>query len=86
MPASKIGHPEKGRLELFVNGELRQQGDIADVWARPVDAQTALFLGYARVLDGAAAARVLGVVGLEGDAVALRRSIITVAPEPAGGG
>ena len=36
VPASKIGHPEKGRLELFVNGELRQQGDIADMtWSVP---------------------------------------------------
>ncbi|MEN8673117.1 ABC transporter ATP-binding protein [Nocardioides sp.] len=74
------------RLVVMREGRIVQQGDIADVWARPVDAQTALFLGYARVLDGAAAARVLGVVGLEGDAVALRRSALTVAPEPAGGG
>ena len=65
-------------LVVMREGRIVQQGDIADVWARPADAQTALFLGYARVLEGAAAARVLGAAGLEGDAVALRRSALTV--------
>ncbi|WP_300402406.1 ABC transporter ATP-binding protein [Nocardioides sp.] len=75
------------RLVVMRDGRIVQQGDIADVWARPVDAQTALFLGYARVLEGAAAARVLAVVGLDGGAVALRRSALTVDSEgPAGGG
>ncbi|MBU1801021.1 MAG: TOBE domain-containing protein, partial [Actinobacteria bacterium] len=75
------------RLVVMRDGRIVQQGDIADVWARPVDAQTALFLGYARVLEGAAAARVLAVVGLDGEAVALRRSALTVDSEgPAGGG
>jgi fumarylpyruvate hydrolase len=32
-PVSRIGHPAKGRIALAVNGELRQQGDIADtIW------------------------------------------------------
>jgi fumarylpyruvate hydrolase len=36
VPASRIGHPQKGRLELFVNGELRQAGDIAGMtWDVP---------------------------------------------------
>jgi len=69
------------RLVVMRDGRIVQQGDIADVWARPADAQTALFLGYARVLEGASAARVLGVVGLDGEAVALRRSALTVDPE-----
>lgn len=30
-PASKIGHPRKGRIELYVNDELRQQGDLGDM-------------------------------------------------------
>lgn len=33
VPASRIGHPGAGRIELRVNGTLRQQGDIADlIW------------------------------------------------------
>lgn len=36
VPASRIGHPDKGRIELRVNGELRQEGDIADMtWDVP---------------------------------------------------
>lgn len=35
-PASRIGHPEQGRIWLSVNGELRQQGDLADlIWSVP---------------------------------------------------
>ncbi|MBX3566787.1 MAG: fumarylacetoacetate hydrolase family protein [Rhizobiaceae bacterium] len=33
VPASRIGHPGTGRIELKVNGTLRQQGDVADlIW------------------------------------------------------
>jgi fumarylpyruvate hydrolase len=36
VPAGKIGHPTAGRIELRVNGEIRQQGDIADmIWDVP---------------------------------------------------
>jgi fumarylpyruvate hydrolase len=36
MPARAIGHPAKGRISLRVNGELRQQGDLADqIWPVP---------------------------------------------------
>lgn len=36
VPASRIGHPAKGSIELFVNGEARQQADIADMtWDVP---------------------------------------------------
>jgi len=30
-PAAEIGHPARGRIWLEVNGQLRQQGDIADM-------------------------------------------------------
>ncbi len=32
-PAATLGHPSAGRIWLAVNGELRQQGDLADlIW------------------------------------------------------
>lgn len=35
-PAADIGHPERGRIWLAVNGELRQEGDLADmIWDVP---------------------------------------------------
>lgn len=35
-PASRAGHPAKGRITLEVNGQLRQQGDLADlIWSVP---------------------------------------------------
>ena len=30
-PAAEIGHPEKGAIWLKVNGEFRQQGDLAQM-------------------------------------------------------
>lgn len=69
------------RLVVMRDGQIVQQGDIADVWAHPVDAATALFLGYARVLTGPAAARVLAAAGLPpAGAVAVRRSALTLDP------
>ena len=65
-------------LVVMREGRIVQQGDIADVWARPADAETALFLGYARVLEGQPARRVLSAAGRTGEAVALRRSALTV--------
>ena len=36
VPASKIGHPDRGPVELKVNGALRQQGDLAQmIWKVP---------------------------------------------------
>jgi fumarylpyruvate hydrolase len=36
VPAARIGHPVRGRIELRVNGALRQQGDLADmIWNVP---------------------------------------------------
>lgn len=35
-PAEQIGHPSRGRIWLSVNGELRQEGDLADlIWSVP---------------------------------------------------
>ncbi|HMN70848.1 MAG TPA: fumarylacetoacetate hydrolase family protein, partial [Rhodoblastus sp.] len=35
-PASKIGHPSKGRIWLSVNGAIKQDADIADlIWNVP---------------------------------------------------
>ena len=55
-------------------GRVVQQGSLEDVWSRPIDAWTARFLGYAAVVDGAAARR----LGVDGPAVALRRSALRV--------
>ena len=60
------------RIAVMRAGRIVQQGDIAEVWRAPVDPATALFLGYARVLVGTAADRV--VPGA--DTVALRRSAL----------
>ena len=45
-------------------GRIVQRGELSAVWRAPVDTDTALFLGYARVLTGAPAARVLDAAGL----------------------
>ena len=35
-PASKIGHPSKGRIWLSVNGTERQKGDLTElIWSVP---------------------------------------------------
>jgi fumarylpyruvate hydrolase len=36
LPVSQVGHPDQGRIELKVNGELRQQGDLNQmIWKVP---------------------------------------------------
>jgi thiamine transport system ATP-binding protein len=69
------------RLAVMRGGRIVQQGDIAAVWRAPADAETALFLGYARVLEGAAGGVLLRAAGLsDADAaVAVRRSALVVA-------
>jgi len=47
------------RIAVMRAGRIVQQGDIGEVWRAPADPDTALFLGYARVLEGGAAARLL---------------------------
>ncbi|MGB0190507.1 MAG: ABC transporter ATP-binding protein, partial [Nocardioides sp.] len=77
------------RLAVMRDGLLVQEGPIDEVWRAPVDAETALFLGYARVLRGSAATAVLAAAGAsdgaaegaaEGAAaaVAVRRSALRV--------
>jgi len=35
-PAEKLGHPDKGRVELKINGEVRQEGDLNQmIWKVP---------------------------------------------------
>ena len=68
------------RIAVLRTGRLVQSGTATDVWRRPVDAETARFLGYAAVLDGDPAARLLRLVDgrrPEGR-VALRRSALRV--------
>ncbi|MCW2791837.1 MAG: transporter related protein, partial [Nocardioides sp.] len=68
------------RLAVMQDGRVVQEGVIGDVWRAPADPDTALFLGYARVLRGEAAAAVLVAAGLAGaPAVAVRRSALAVA-------
>ena len=69
------------RLAVMRAGRVVQQGDIAAVWRAPADPETALFLGYARVLEGAPAGVLLRAAGLpDADAaVAVRRSALVVA-------
>jgi thiamine transport system ATP-binding protein len=67
------------RLAVMRAGRVVQQGGIAEVWAAPADPETALFLGYAGVLRGPAATRVLAAGGLPAAAaVAVRRSALSV--------
>ena len=69
-------------LAVMRSGRIVQSGPIADVWRAPVDPETALFLGYARVLDGPAAQGLVEAAGLpSASAVALRRSALTVADD-----
>ena len=53
------------RMAVMRAGRVVQQGTIDEVWRQPADAETALFLGYARGAARAAAARaVLAAAGL----------------------
>ena len=70
------------RLAVMREGRVVQQGVIGEVWRRPADPQTALFLGYARVLRGPAASLLLRAAGLaDAAAVAVRRSALSVSPQ-----
>ena len=70
------------RLAVMREGRVVQSGAIDEVWREPVDEDTALFLGYARVLRGDAAARVLAAAALPtAYAVAVRRSALVADPE-----
>lgn len=70
------------RMAVMREGRVVQEGEIADVWAAPADPETALFLGYARVFVGSAAATLLRAAGLgTAAAVAVRRSALVVADD-----
>ena len=71
------------RLAVMREGAVVQEGEIGDVWRRPVDAETALFLGYARVVEGPAAARLGHAAGLTDGVptLALRRSALAGAAD-----
>ncbi len=66
------------RMAVMRGGRLVQQGTLDEVWRRPSDRETARFLGYPRLLEAEAAAR-LGC-SLEGHALALRRSALRLDP------
>ena len=69
------------RLAVMREGRVVQSGAIEEVWRAPTDEQTALFLGYAQVLRGDGAARVLAAAALPAaPAVAVRRSALVVDP------
>jgi thiamine transport system ATP-binding protein len=72
------------RLAVVRDGRLVQEGPVAEVWRHPADTATALFLGYARVLTGRAAAAVCTAAGVEVTgpvAVAVRRSALVLDPD-----
>ena len=70
------------RLAVMREGHIVQQGEISEVWRAPADADTALFLGYATVLEGEPATRVLQAARAPGGrCVALRRSALRVAAD-----
>ncbi len=71
-------------MAVMRSGRVVQQGPIEQVWAHPVDADTARFLGYAAVLAGAAARVTAAGAGLDAGhdpVLALRRSALVAAPE-----
>jgi len=71
------------RMAVMRDGRVVQSGTLDEVWRHPVDRDTAAFLGYASVLDGAAAQRLAKSAGATTPwpAVALRRSALRVASE-----
>jgi thiamine transport system ATP-binding protein len=71
------------RMAVMRNARVVQTGTVDEVWRTPVDGEVAKFLGYATVLTGAPAARVLAAGGTHpaGDqVVALRRSALRFDP------
>ncbi len=69
------------RMALLRAGRLVQSGTVEEVWRAPADAEAARFLGYATVLDAAAASRLLAAAGAGSAgaaALALRRSALRV--------
>ncbi|MGI9155380.1 MAG: ABC transporter ATP-binding protein [Marmoricola sp.] len=71
------------RMAVMREGRVVQSGTLEEVWRHPVDADTAAFLGYPTVVDGAAAQHLAAAAGATGiwPAVALRRSALRVAAD-----
>ena len=70
------------RMAVMRAGRVVQSGTVEEVWRAPADAEAATFLGYATVLTGGPAARLLAAGGaLPRGAVALRRSALRVAAD-----
>ena len=75
------------RMAVMRDGRVVQAGGLDEVWRAPVDAATATFLGYATVLPPDAAHDLLALAGVgperpgPGEALALRRSALRVAPD-----
>jgi thiamine transport system ATP-binding protein len=69
------------RMAVMRSGRLVQSGTVEEVWRQPADAETAQFLGYAAVVTGPSAERLLAVAGRRAAAIALRRSALRVAPD-----
>ncbi|HWJ67076.1 MAG TPA: ABC transporter ATP-binding protein [Nocardioides sp.] len=71
------------RLAVMRAGRIVQEGPTAEVWAGPVDADTAHFLGYTRVASDGPAAALLALAGrppAPGAAVAVRPSAVVAGP------
>jgi thiamine transport system ATP-binding protein len=73
------------RMALVRGGRLVQSGTLDQVWRHPADGEAARFLGYATVLDGEPARRLLlaGTAvdpGTGGPTLALRRSALRLDP------
>lgn len=70
------------RMALMRAGRVVGSGTVEEVWRNPADAEAARFLGYATVLEGPAARRVLAAAGAAdpSGALALRRSALRVDP------
>jgi thiamine transport system ATP-binding protein len=71
------------RMAVMRDARVVQSGTVDEVWRTPVDGEVAKFLGYATVLTGSPAARVLAAGGahVAGDpVVALRRSALRFDP------
>jgi thiamine transport system ATP-binding protein len=70
------------RMAVMRAGRLVQSGTLDEVWRHPVDAETAVFLGYPTVVSGVAASRLAEAAGATAawPAVALRRSALRVDP------
>lgn len=71
------------RMAVMRAGRIVQSGTLDDVWRHPVDAETARFLGYARVLDPPTAQRLADASGGDvpaGAELAVRRSALQVDP------